>query len=850
MKMRILILTLSLLVSKSGLSQQTYYYYNNQQTPVTLSETYLFVKFTPGLNNTQKLETITNAGAALYQTDTNNIPNVVKIKSTITRTTVWVYPCGVPPSGELKSFTYKPDTFSIANKPSPCEGCPPPPPDCTPYTVVTITNNINDVFTSLNNSVNIKSVSKAISILDGELVGTCEDFFIKLKPQFTLNDLFLSIPVENYVYTDESSSLGLGVYKFRTNNIDSKNCISITNSFYQTGKCEFATPNFYNNIKPAGSIKKIINNSNLKPLTTDPLFAYQWNLKNTGQNGGSVGADIRVEPAWIITKGNGIKVAVIDNGIQLNHQDIQANLIQGYDPSALIPSLDDGGASPLASACNVDNDGLDHGTAVAGIIGAISNNNLGIAGVAPECKIVPVYVVNNDELFANSINWAETHGIDVINNSNVLTLFGDLTRKAIHNFVTKGRGLKGGIFVSASGNLDGNHSSNNVGFPAQLEDAIAVGAITRFNNRKVCNPLISNDWGSNFGEELDIVAPGDRLPSLTVQNGTCDFYGTSAAAPHVAGVAALVLSANPNLTNAEVKRILNFSCNKVGPYCYNWTPNHPDGTWNIYMGYGRINASNAVQLALNATTFSTPTYNVPQSNIANAASQAISIIIPTSPCTTFSGSIFGYRTEVTTNISFPFTNNPLIICSSNGWSAANPNAGNNYADVKSFTNTSAVLRTYVYTLINSAGWGNQNIPVKPENVKFNYSIIGTNGSVVFQQSKSSTILPEKIKPINFEFDNPGPTNDVLIDFNNNKNELSIYPNPTNSTTFISSKDIKLLKIEKVEVCSISGEVIKTFEVNKISKSILSIDFSTFSNGAYFIKVHAENKIITKKLIKQ
>ena len=77
MKMRILILTLSLLVSKSGLSQQTYYYYNNQQTPVTLSETYLFVKFTPGLNNTQKLETITNAGAALYQTDTNNIPNVV-----------------------------------------------------------------------------------------------------------------------------------------------------------------------------------------------------------------------------------------------------------------------------------------------------------------------------------------------------------------------------------------------------------------------------------------------------------------------------------------------------------------------------------------------------------------------------------------------------------------------------------------------------------------------------------------------------------------------------------------------------------------------------------------------------
>ena len=139
-------------------------------------------------------------------------------------------------------------------------------------------------------------------------------------------------------------------------------------------------------------------------------------------------------------------------------------------------------------------------------------------------------------------------------------------------------------------------------YPAYLPQAIAVGAMTMCNQRKTptaCDPH-NILWGSNYGDNLSMVAPGVNIHTVTstFYGYTLNFMnGTSAAAPHVSGVAALMLEVNPDLTAMEVKRILEFSCNKVGNYCYNWTPSHPIGPWNNEMGYGRINAYYAVQLA-------------------------------------------------------------------------------------------------------------------------------------------------------------------------------------------------------------------------------------------------------------
>lgn len=358
--------------------------------------------------------------------------------------------------------------------------------------------------------------------------------------------------------------------------------IALADLFYETGWFGFTSPSFF-------SFKSI--------CSVDSYYSDQWGLKNTGQNGGlGTGVDINIESAWNITEGSSdIVVAIVDDGVDLAHPDLSANLMTGYD--AIYDSVGGG------------HEGDDrHGTAVAGIVGAIKDNGIGIRGVAPECKIIPVRVMSNDIVSypaaTAAFNWARLHNVDVINCSWKKNAPCALLTSAISDATSLGRGGKGCVVAFSSG----NDAANSVCYPAYLDNVLAVGSISYLNQRS---------YFSNYGTSLDVVAPGefisttDRLgndgfnppkpgwgdPSFTDYNDTNYtnwFRGTSAAAPFVSGIAALILSEYPDLTATQIRRAIELGCTYISGYVFHEDDNYPAGLWNNEVGYGRVNAYNAL----------------------------------------------------------------------------------------------------------------------------------------------------------------------------------------------------------------------------------------------------------------
>ena len=360
---------------------------------------------------------------------------------------------------------------------------------------------------------------------------------------------------------------------------------------------------------------------NTLACSIDPYFDNQWGLKNTGQEyivyneemdfttyQATAGIDIKVCQAWQISTGSGVVVAVIDDGVQLDHPDLAANIYPlSYDSET--------NTSPSQVRwC--------HGTAVAGIIAAEGNNDEGIVGVAPNSHIIsisttlsvnPVNPIQSIPKYVRAITWAANNGADIINNSwgdDLLT--SEYITDAIDFALISGRGGLGCVIVCSAQNYN-----TDVTFPAKLPQVIAVGAISPCGERLSDTSCDGQDLGSNYGESLDIVAPGVFIsttnrqhfqsynPSQFIPNDYTDtlytkfFWGTSAAAPHVAGVAALVLSVNPNLTGQQVRDIIESTAQKVRTdlYDYQITPGRPNGTWHQEMGYGLVDAYAAVLAA-------------------------------------------------------------------------------------------------------------------------------------------------------------------------------------------------------------------------------------------------------------
>lgn len=309
----------------------------------------------------------------------------------------------------------------------------------------------------------------------------------------------------------------------------------------------------------------------------DPQFAQQWALKNTGQNGGMAGVDMKACDAWNISKGENIIVAVVDQGIQLNHEDLAANIHSSSFNSET-------GTSPSQVFG-------DHGSHCAGIIGAVQNNNKGISGIAPKSKLMSVSnslagTPTSRMKRADGINWAWQNGAAVITNSWGSSIMYTVIDDAINNALTQGRNGKGSVVLFATGNDYGA-----VGYPAKSNPKIlAVGANTRHGLRASF---------SNYGTELDVVAPGEDIYSTLANNNYGNMSGTSMATPYVAGVAALILAVNPALSEQEVRNIIESTARKIrnDQYSYSTSTGRTNGTWNTQMGYGMVDAFAAVTKA-------------------------------------------------------------------------------------------------------------------------------------------------------------------------------------------------------------------------------------------------------------
>ena len=300
----------------------------------------------------------------------------------------------------------------------------------------------------------------------------------------------------------------------------------------------------------------------------DTLYPQQWNLHDA--------KGISTPEAWATTQGSGVTVAVIDSGI-VKHPDLDANVLPGYDFITEPSIARDGNgrdADPTdqgnweeAGVCNADSEASEsnwHGTHVAGSIAAIMNNKRGIAGVAPNAKILPLRALGMcggyDSDIADAMVWAaggtvegvpaNTHPAQIIN----LSLGGEGTCPATYSKAIAEVNKRGAILVVAAGNDDQDTSKIA---PANCGGSIVVGSTNQKGQR--------SDF-SNYGKIVDVSAPGDGIMS-TVDLGTTvstgagytEYDGTSMAAPQVAGIIALMKSVDPSLTADRAKQVLKQS---------------------------------------------------------------------------------------------------------------------------------------------------------------------------------------------------------------------------------------------------------------------------------------------------
>ena len=355
------------------------------------------------------------------------------------------------------------------------------------------------------------------------------------------------------------------------------NALELANIFYETGNFAAAEPEFMGNAQPA--------------CVNDTSFSLQWNLKNIGQHGLEYeGIDINFCEAHSITSGNeNIVIAVVDWGIDLYHYDLNIYPLSYHTASNSHPSqihLDHWKKSY-------------HGTACAGIISAIDNNESGIVGISPSCPVMsisfPLQPTTNDMVRAFC------HAAD--NNCSIISCswstyepieeFDDAIRYAMQN----GRSGLGCVVVFASGNENSDFVNSVADY---VPEVIVVGSISP-NGRRY-----SGDEGSNCGFLLDVMAPGVDIPTTDVRGdagySNADYIlrgvtGTSIACPHVAAIAGLILSVNPYLTAKQVADIIESTTQKVGGYSYEYDEAYPNGTWNFEMGYGLVDAYAAVLAA-------------------------------------------------------------------------------------------------------------------------------------------------------------------------------------------------------------------------------------------------------------
>ncbi len=388
------------------------------------------------------------------------------------------------------------------------------------------------------------------------------------------------------------------------------NVFDVANSLYESGLVEFCHPNFFGGIE-----------------FHDTYYQYQYNLKTppdtstTPVTPGGVNASL----AWSITTGSSdIVVAVIDEGVESMLYEMPSNKLVVLNGSNFSGSASADPDDPSPTTTEY------HGQACAGLIIA-QHNDYGIKGIAPGCKVMPVKIdgLSTTQNVADAFTFAYNNGAEVISFSVGYDSIIEVIVYAIQNCITYGRNNKGMIVCCAAGNKS-NRDDNDVSyfpdFPASISnsyDIISVGAtdstdvaanytpsqnykitLAATSSKYIYKPTEHNNVGTIWS--LDKSGSGGCNPWLggqyypndnnydDYQAYTSRFGGTSAAAPLVAGTAALILSIDPDLTNEEVIELICTTVDKVGNYTYQSHPAFIYGTKCWELGYGRLNTYEAV----------------------------------------------------------------------------------------------------------------------------------------------------------------------------------------------------------------------------------------------------------------
>ena len=348
----------------------------------------------------------------------------------------------------------------------------------------------------------------------------------------------------------------------------------------------------------------------VRELRQRQVFPQQWHLKQTTINGKVINAHASVEAAWKLSNGTGTIIAIVDDGVDLDHEEFSSS-------GKIVAPRDVTRKTDNPRPGNDNN----HGTGCAGV--ACANGNFGASGVAPGAKLMPIRLASalgsQDE--ADAFVWAAQNGADVISCSwgpsdgvwfepndpvhKQKVPLPDSTRLAIEFAINKGRNGKGCVILFAAGN--GNESVDNDGY-ASYQKVIAVAACNDYGTRSAYSDFGQAVWcafPSNNGESSQTTGiwttdrsgvvgynSGSRNLGDAPGNYTNQFGGTSSACPGAAGVAALIIARNPNLRWDEVRDIIKRSCDRIDQAGGKYDAN---GRSPFY-GYGRMNALKAVEL--------------------------------------------------------------------------------------------------------------------------------------------------------------------------------------------------------------------------------------------------------------
>lgn len=625
----------------------------------------------------------------------------------------------------------------------------------------------------------------------------------KAFPNFTLDDtLGVSRTGEQVILADLSNIFLLKV-------ADSSKVQDVINAISNTRGVIYAEPNFVD-IHSYG-------------FPNDPHYENgdQWGLNNPND------ADIDAPEAWGITTGSNVLIGVIDNGVDSGHEDLE-NKVSG---DAGVYGGD-------------QNWPFGHGTHVSGIAAAIGNNDKGIAGVNWAGTINSQRIENGSATHIyNSIMDALNAGSEILNNSWGGPSFNNTIRSAFSNAYNLNV-----VSIAAMG----NDNNSNPSYPAAYgQGIIAVGATDEIDNRSIW----PNGKGSNFGNHIDVVAPGTNIwSSLPYTNQYDSWDGTSMATPFVSGIASLLLSKNPSLYNDDIEQIIRSSADDKGV-----------SGWDQYYGTGRVNVYNALRLILcpnqlvrlgpytGGTVVSTETFNAHSIDVPGLPNGFYNFVryevvrdiqfpsfmfAPSVQGLTFSGPIAWGNSNATpqSQTGLPrFTGSSTVSCNSSQYNYG----GLPYTEVVPGTITKAGcrLRTYVYSVKTTyyitqgvcVPWDNLGyFPTTPSNVKFYATVLGIPKSIPCAVEKQNLSITQT-------------STDYVLEQN--------YPNPFNPNTEISYS-IKDAGQVTLRIHDMLGREVATLvnEVEEPGFYKVKFDAGELSSGVYFYSLKSGNFYQIKKMI--